>query len=174
MKRVIDLSKLTTPQLLEVRKILAGGVESTASKAGDTARKELAELKREKEIREIVSSYGLDFDDDPEYWKQLDSQGALEFVCKKIAHAMKVANAEKPAIMRIPQVVGTVELSTFDTVQQGFKELKDKGMKIVQMSSEDSKKLDKIFFDSTWAWYAKHAPNTAPKLRVVLAPYLPK
>lgn len=127
--RTIDLSKLTTPQLLEIRRILAVGVESVASKAGDevrAARKELAELKREREIREIVISYDLDFDDDPEYWKKLDSENVLDFVCKKLAHAMKAASAENKPTMRIPQVIGMEELSTLNTVRQGFKELKNR------------------------------------------------
>lgn len=55
-----------------------------------------------------------------------------------------------------------------------FKKLKNKGLKFVELSPEEANKLDKIYFDSTWAWYAKRAPDTAAKLRDLIAPYVPK
>ena len=130
MKRFLDLSQVPTAELCEIRNVLKFGAKAYASKAGDEVRKlrEVnAQLKREKEIRETVISYDLDFDSDPEYWKRLDSEGVLEFVCKKIAYAKKVANAESKPTMKIPPIIGFKELSTLDTVREALRNRKNGG-----------------------------------------------
>lgn len=131
--RTIDLSQLSVPQLLEIRRILSGGVEAVAtveSKAGKLARALRAEnekLKREKQVRETVLGYALDFDDDPDFYLNLDKQGALDFICRKLAIAQKeAAFAEKTNTIRIPPIVHAEELSGVDLVRQGFNTLRNR------------------------------------------------
>jgi len=117
--RTIDLSTIPTAQLKAIRQVLAGGALATAdSKEVKTLKAENAQLKREKKIRAIVESYDLDYDSDPGYWLELEKCGALEFACGKLSKTMKTAQAEsKPKIMKIPQMISTVELDNTDLLE---------------------------------------------------------
>lgn len=129
MNRYINLKELTTPQLLEIRRILAGGVEASASKAGEEARKlrkENAELKRESEWRAIVESYNLEWGENS-YWLSFATEDRLRWICEKLSNAMKqTALAEKTNSIKIPPIIGARELSTLDTVRQGFNEIRNR------------------------------------------------
>jgi len=125
--RTIDLSAIPTAQLKAIRQVLAGGALAVAdSKEVKKLKAENAQLKREKKIREIVESYDLDYDSDPGYWHELEKCGALEFACGKLSKAMKSAQAEaKPKVMKIPQMVSTVELNDVDALREGLRERKN-------------------------------------------------
>jgi len=128
--RKLDLSQLSVPQLKAVRAILVDGAEATVSKAGDearAARKELAELKREREYRAIVESYDLEWGDDSSYWLSFAIEDKLKWVCQKLSNAMKEAKAEAKPIMKIPQMVRTADLNAYDTAKQGFADRKNGG-----------------------------------------------
>ena len=67
----IDLSKLSTPILKAIRRVLVDGATASASKNDDGVLRKLkrqnAALLKEKSYRGIVESYDLEFDD-PEYF----------------------------------------------------------------------------------------------------------
>ena len=89
MKRVLDLSQLSVPQLLEIRSILAGGVQASAD-ARSIARKLKAENEKlhEKNYRMgIVLSEGLDWFGHEEYWMSFNddlcnptTSGSIAFI----------------------------------------------------------------------------------------------
>ena len=127
MKRTIDLSQLSRNELLAIKSVLTGGALATAdSKEVKRLKAENERLKREKKIRAIVESYDLDYDSDPDYWMELEKCGALEFACSKLSKAMKSAQAEaKPRVMKIPQMISTVELNDVDALREGLQERKN-------------------------------------------------
>jgi hypothetical protein len=129
----IDLTKLSTPQLLAIRKILVGGVPAEASKYADAdgskklkkLEAENKELKREKRWKEIVESYDLEFDD-PAYWLDFATEDHLRWVCNRISTAKaeaerEAALAEATRSMKIPPIIGD-QRSAFEILRDGFKE----------------------------------------------------
>lgn len=129
MRRMIDLSQLSVPQLLEIRRIIAGGVETTSetqSKAGKLARalrEENEKLKREKRYREIVESYGLEWDD-PEYFLG-QSEENLHKTCELFSDVKReAALAEKTNTMKIPPFFQVEEVSGIELVRQELNALK--------------------------------------------------
>jgi TRAP-type C4-dicarboxylate transport system substrate-binding protein len=55
-----------------------------------------------------------------------------------------------------------------------FKKLEAAGLKLVRLSPEDTRRLNLVYFESNWRWFAEKAPDTAAKMREVLAPFFPK
>lgn len=127
MSRYIDLSKLTTPQLLALKSALVGQIATSDVK--ETARRlkaENAELKRREKYREICASYELDFDDDPDFYLYF-SEAHLHTTCKLLSNAKKqTALAERFGNrIAIPPMFGAEELSSIDLVREGFKNRKN-------------------------------------------------
>ena len=125
MKRVLDLSQLSVPQLLEIRSILSGGVKATAD-AKYVARKLKAEneqLKKANQRRDLVESAGLDWDSD--YWLSLNDK-TFEFILDKMKQVRtEVAIASATQSIKIPPMISQRELSVLDTIRQGFSEHKN-------------------------------------------------
>lgn len=125
MKRVLDLSQLSVPQLLEIRRILIGGVEASADARG-IARRLKAEnerLKKANQRRDVIESAGLDWDSD--YWLSLDDK-TFEFVLDKMKHVRtEFAIASATQSIKIPPMISQRELSVLDTIRQGFSERKN-------------------------------------------------
>ena len=124
----IDISKITTPMLLAIRRILAGGVEATAETAKAIRLKQLeaenARLKKVNERREIVESAGLEWD---EYYYMYFNDKHFMITVRNISNAMKqTALAEKTNSIKIPPIISARELSTIDTIRQGFAETKNR------------------------------------------------
>ena len=133
MKRMLDLSKVSTPQLLEIRTILASGVEATAETAKAKRLKQLeaenARLQKLNERREIVESAGLEWDED--YFMHFNDKHFMIAV-RNISNAMKqaaIAEASRGAPMRIPQMLRAEELSGIELVRKYFSERRDNGRK---------------------------------------------
>ncbi len=129
MKRFLDLSTLSVPQLLEMRKIIVGNVatsemETKAGKLARALRAENEELKREKKYKGIVESYDLDFDDEPDYWLSFN-ETHLRITCRNITEAKRwAAQAEKHDI-EVPPLFNGAELSGIDFVRQTLNDRKN-------------------------------------------------
>ena len=127
-KRTIDLSQLSTNQLLAFRSALVGQVataETPKAKRLREAEAELAELKRKEEYRGICASYDLDFDDDPDYFLSFNKYH-LHTTCKHLSDAKKdVALAERTHTIKIPPVFRAEDVSGIELIRQGFKERKN-------------------------------------------------
>jgi len=125
--RMIDLSKVPTPELREIRNVLKFGAKAYASKAGDEARRlaaENAELHKVNQRRDLVESAGLDWDSN--YWMSLDDK-TFDFVLEKMQQVKtEVAIAERTQSLKIPPIISVRELNTIDTIRQGFNEIKDR------------------------------------------------
>jgi len=124
MKRVLDLSQLSVPQLLEIRSILAGGVQASAD-ARSIARKLKAENEKlhEKNYRMgIVLSEGLDWFGHEDYWMSFNDR-TFQFVVNRMSTAKK-ATAETKTI-RVPQIYSEPELTPIDTIRTFFAERKN-------------------------------------------------
>ena len=115
----LDFEKLSTPQLLAIRQILVGGPLAVASDDLKVLKRENATLKREKQWRAIVESYGLEFDD-PEYWLSFGTEDQLRWICRKL-QTTKLATA---TTMRIPQLIAEPELDAKTIIRNSLRELK--------------------------------------------------
>ena len=129
--RTIDLSKVPTPQLLEIRRILQGGVlaESETKKAKEFKRlqAENAELKRKESRRVVLADIGIDIDDDESYWLSL-SDSLFEFVVKKCSGIKKeTAIATTTMTMKIPQLGTDPVLNNYEVVREGLKARRNGG-----------------------------------------------
>ena len=129
--RMLDLSKVSTPQLLEIRRILTGGVlaESETKKAKRLKQLEAenAELKRKDSRRAVLADIGIDIDDDESYWLSL-SDSLFNFVVKKCSEVRtEVAIASTTMTMKIPQVGTEPVLNTYETVREGLKARRNGG-----------------------------------------------
>ena len=113
------LEKLSTPQLLAIRQILVGGPLAVASNEMKLLHRENAALKREKQWRAIVESYGLAFDD-PEYWLSFGTEDMLRWMCRKLQTA-RLASA---TTMRIPQLIAEPQLDAETVIRNGLREMK--------------------------------------------------
>lgn len=126
--RMIDLSKVPTPELREMRNVLKYGAKAYASRAGDEARRlaaENAELRKKDSRRAVLADIGIDIDDDEKYWLGL-SDSLFEFVVRKCSEVKtEVAIASTTHSIKIPPIISQRELSVFDTVRQGFAERKN-------------------------------------------------
>jgi len=126
-----NLSNLSIPQLEAIRSIVIDGVPASSSKTanadGSKALKKLktenADLKREKRWREIVTSYDLDYDEDPQYWLSFETEDKLRWLCNKINWAKKEAEAEasNKAIFRIPPLFAD-QRSVTEILRDHFRE----------------------------------------------------
>jgi len=134
---ILNVKSLTTPQLLAIRKILVDGALATSetkkAKELREVKAENARLEREKKVRGIVESHGLEFDS-PEYWMGLDKSGVLEFVCARLETAMKIGEEAEAAAeklrTKIPPVFLTAfddEISPLDTVRKELKRRRNGG-----------------------------------------------
>ena len=126
--RNINLSLLNVPQLKAIRAILTdGAIASAETKKAKEFKKLQAEnerLKKLNERREIVESAGLEWDED--YYMYFNDKHFLIAV-RNLSNAMKqVALAEKTNSIKIPPIISQRELSTIDTIRQGFNEIKDR------------------------------------------------
>ena len=126
MKRIVDLSQLSVPQLFEIRRVLAGGVEATAEtkKAKELKRLEAenARLKKMQERRDIVESAGLEWDED--YYMHFNDKHFMITV-RNISNAMKQTSYAEKKTLRIPQMPRIEELSAIELIQQEFKNRKN-------------------------------------------------
>lgn len=124
----INLSQLTTPQLLAFRSALVGQVataETKKAKRLKDAEAELAELKRKEMYRDICASYDVVFDDDPDYFLSF-SKNHLHITCQHLSDAQKdVALAERTHTIKIPPVFRAEDVSGVELVRQGFKDRKN-------------------------------------------------
>lgn len=128
--RTINLSELTTPQLLAIRQVLVSGSIASAETKKVKRLKQLeaenAELKRKESRRAVLDGIGIDIDDDEKYWLGL-SDSLFEFVVRKCSEVKtEVAIAERTQSLKIPPMISQRELSTIDTIRQGFNEIKDR------------------------------------------------
>ena len=127
----IDLSKFSIPVLEAIRKILIEGVPASSSKTanadGANALKKLktenADLKRKKKWREIVTSYDLDFDEDPSYWLSFKTEDKLRWLCNKLSSVKAEAEAEASnrSILRIPPLFAD-QRSVTEILRDHFRE----------------------------------------------------
>ncbi len=127
--RMIDISKIPTPQLLAIRRILTGGVlaESETKKAKELKilRAENTRLKRLNDRRAVLDRFDEDIDSDLEYWLNLDDK-TFQFVVEKMKDIeVECTIAEKTNSIKIPPMISQRELSLLDTVRQGFAERKN-------------------------------------------------
>lgn len=127
--KMLDISKIPTPELREIRNVLKYGAKAYASRAGDEARRlaaENAELRKKDSRRAVLADIGIDIDDDESYWLGL-SDSLFEFVVGKCsAIKTEVAIAERTQSLKIPPIISARELNTIDTIRQGFNEIKDR------------------------------------------------
>ncbi len=125
MTRKIDLSLLSVPQLLEIKRILTGGVEASADAKGIARelKKQNAELQKKTDRMGVVLSEGLDLYGHEDYWLSFSDEH-FAITIKKMSDAKRVtANAERHEL-KIPQM-HFEELSGVELVRQGFKERKN-------------------------------------------------
>lgn len=117
---IVDLSKIPTPQLKEIKNILEYG--ATARAETDKALRQLqAENERLKKLnyrRDAVESAGLEWDE--EYFLSLNDK-TFESSLEKL----KSASATATRSMNIPQIFSH-ELSSMDTLRDGFAELRNR------------------------------------------------
>jgi hypothetical protein len=103
----VNLSTLTTPQLLAIRRILTDGATAFAS-TETTELKNLREYKARNEIlkerREVLADIGVDINEDQDYWAGLDPQIFSFVVQKLITVAQGKAQAENKH-MKIPRLI---------------------------------------------------------------------
>ncbi len=123
---MLDISKIPTSELREIRNVLKYGAKAYASRAGDEVRRlatENAELRKVNQRKDLVESAGLDWDSD--YWMPLDDK-TFGFVLEKMRQVKtEVAIAERTQSLKIPPIISQHELSVLDTVRQGFAERKN-------------------------------------------------
>jgi hypothetical protein len=120
----VNLSTLSTPQLLAIRRILTEGDIAFASTSETAELKSLREYKTRNELlnqrREILADIGVDINDDQDYWLGLDNQ-TFQFVVQKL---ITVAHGEAQAEnMRIPRLIAPQpEKSAFEIALAGLRE----------------------------------------------------
>jgi hypothetical protein len=124
----IDLTKIPTPELIEIRNILKYGVRGYASENPELKRLkyENAQLKKVDHRRSVLAEIGVDIDEDSDYWLSLDD-ATFNFVVGKMVDIRKeAALAEKTQSIRIPALVSAQELNTLDIVREGLANLKNR------------------------------------------------
>ena len=126
----IDLTKIPTPELIEIRNILKYGVRAYASKRENAELKRLkyenAQLKKIDHRRSVLAAIDIDIDEDKDYWLSLDDD-TFNFVVGKIIDIRKeVALAEKTQSIRIPALISERELNTLDVIREGLANLKNR------------------------------------------------
>ena len=114
---IIDLEKIPTDALLEIRNILKYGINATAEtkKAKELKRlqAENERLKKLNERRDIVEDAGLEWDE--EYYMSFNDKHFLIAV-KNITRAMKQTSYAEKNTMKVPQMPRVEELSAIDLV----------------------------------------------------------
>ena len=127
---MLDISKIPTPELREIRNVLKYGAKAYASRAGNEARRlaaENAELRKKEFRRAVLADIGIDIDDDESYWLGL-SDSLFEFVIKKCSGIKKeTAIASTTMTMKIPQIWAEPVLNTYETVREGLKARRNGG-----------------------------------------------
>lgn len=128
--KMLDISKIPTPELREIRNVLKYGAKAYASRAGDEARRlaaENVELRKKDSRRAVLADIGIDIDDDESYWLSL-SDSLFNFVVKKCSGIKKeTAIASTTMTMKIPQVGAESVLNTYETVREGLKARRNGG-----------------------------------------------
>jgi hypothetical protein len=128
-KMQIDLTKIPTPELIEIRNILMHGVRGYASKENAELKRlkyENAQLKKVDHRRSVLAEIGVDIDEDSDYWLSLDD-ATFDFVVGKMVDIQKeLALAEKTQSIRVPALISQHELNTLDTVREGLTNLKNR------------------------------------------------
>jgi hypothetical protein len=120
----VNLSTLSTPQLLAIRRILTDG--ATAFASTETAElKNLREYKARSELlnqrRELLADIGIDINEDQDYWIGLDNQTFQFVVQKLITVAHSRAEAENKSI-RIPRLITSKPESAYEIALAGLRE----------------------------------------------------
>ena len=119
----VNLSTLSTPQLLAIRQILTDGATAFASTSETAELKNLREYKTRNELlnqrREILADIGVDINEDQDYWTGLDNQTFSFVVHKLIAVCQGKAQAEK---VRIPRLIAPQPESAYEIALAGLRE----------------------------------------------------
>lgn len=126
----IDLTKMPTLELIEIKNILMYGVKGYASKSENAELKRLkdenVQLKKTTQRRSVLAEIGIDIEEDRAYWLSLDD-ATFSFVVGKMANIHKeVALAEKTQSIKVPALISEQELNTLDTVREGFADLRNR------------------------------------------------
>ena len=123
---IIDLSKIPTPELLEIRNILKYGINATAETKKTKELKRLQaeneRLKKLNERREIVEDAGLTWDE--EYYMSFNDKHFMITV-RNITRAMKLTSFAEKETMKVPQMPRVEELSAIELIQLGLKNRKN-------------------------------------------------
>jgi len=126
----IDLTKIPTPELIEIKNILKYGVTAYASRREDAELKRLkyenSQLKKINDKRSILSTIGIDIDEDRDYWLSLDDDTFNFVVGKMIDVRKELALAERTQSISVPAVVSAQQLSTLDIVREGLANLRNR------------------------------------------------
>lgn len=133
----IDLTKIPTLELLEIRNILKYGAKAYASKYADAdggkRLKALADeneqLKKVNARRDVLEAAGLEWDED--YWMSFDD-GAFNyflnlFIEQRVKVEKELALSERTRSIKVPVLIAERELNAIDACRQGFAELKNRG-----------------------------------------------
>jgi len=126
----IDLTKIPTPELIEIKNILMCGVTAYASKRENAELKRLkyenSQLKKINHRRSVLSAIDIDIDENRDYWLSLDD-ATFSFVVGKMVDIRKeVALAEKTQSIKVPALISQQELNTLDIVREGFSNLRNR------------------------------------------------
>ena len=125
----IDLTKIPTPELKEIRNILMYVVKGYASRDNSELKRlkyENAQLKKIDHRRSVLSEIDIDIDEDRDYWLSLDDNTFNFVVGKMIDIRKEVALAEKTQSIRVPALISEQQLNTLDIVREGLANLKNR------------------------------------------------
>ena len=125
----IDLTRIPTPELTEIRNILMYGVKGYATKENAELKRlkyENAQLKKVDHRRSVLSAIDIDIDEDKDYWLSLDDDTFNFVVGKMIDIHKEVALAEKTNSIRVPALISERELNTLDIVREGLANLRNR------------------------------------------------
>jgi len=129
--RTIDLSTIPTAQLKAIRQVLAGGALAVAdSKEVKKLKEENAELKTLQKRWGQISDAGLadsfDYNEDAWYILSFNDEHWQMTLNRLTESKQATATAEsKPKVMKIPQMVSTIELNDVDALREGLRERKN-------------------------------------------------
>jgi len=126
----IDLTKIPTAELREIRNILAYGLKAYSSKRENAELKRLkhenAQLKKINDRRLVLAEIGVDIDEDRDYWLSLDDATFNFVVGKMIDIHKEVVLAERTQSIKVPALISERELNTLDIVREGLANLKNR------------------------------------------------
>ncbi|MCP8323126.1 MAG: hypothetical protein L6N96_02975 [Candidatus Methylarchaceae archaeon HK02M2] len=139
---MIDLTKLSTPTLKAIRRVLVDGATATASKHNKYAnadgtvnrlKKEIAELKKLNSRWQMIQDADVDdvfdYNEDASYILSFSDNHFKMLIDKIVNQRAKTEKelslAEQTKSIRVPNLIGMPELNAVDTVREHFIEMKD-------------------------------------------------